>query len=117
MFEQGDSSNRLLDWTVAPFCNFYSIIWVGFTLTQENAFSYRFNFKANRKGIGSPKKWYKAFLAFLTLTFFYVTVTGNFEFFQYFNFEIFWKTKTFLKKLQHCFVVENTMIESVTYPY
>ena len=31
-------------------------IWLVFVLTQENAFSYRFLFKANRKSIGSFEK-------------------------------------------------------------
>ena len=30
---------------------------------------------------------------------------------------IFWKTKTFFKKLENCFLVENTKIESTSFPY
>ena len=33
-----------------------------FVFTQENAFSYRFHFKANRKSTGSSKKWNRGFL-------------------------------------------------------
>ena len=41
---------------VAPFSNFNGKICVGFFFsTQENAFSYRFHFKTNRKSIGSSK--------------------------------------------------------------
>ena len=31
--------------------------------------------------------------------------------------EIFWKTKTFLKKLEYHFLVESTKIESTSFPY
>ena len=31
--------------------------------------------------------------------------------------EIFWKTKTFLKKLEYHFLVESTKIESASFPY
>ena len=44
--------------------------------------------------------------------------SGNFECFQYFNFEkIFWKTKTFFKKLEYFFLVESTKIEKTSFPY
>ena len=50
---------------------------------------------------------------------FYVAIAGNFECFQYFDFEInFLKNENiFLKKLENYFVVESTTIESLTYPY
>ena len=31
--------------------------------------------------------------------------------------EIFWKTKTFFRKLEYCFLLENTTIENATFPY
>ena len=31
--------------------------------------------------------------------------------------QIFWKTKTFFKKLEYCFSVENTKIENASFPY
>ena len=48
-----------------------------------------------------------------------MTITGNFECFQYFDFETnFLENKNlFFKKLENSFVVESTTIESVTYPY
>ena len=48
-----------------------------------------------------------------------MTITGNFECFQYFNFETnFLKNENiFLKKLESSFVVNSTMIENITYPY
>ena len=50
---------------------------------------------------------------------FCVTITGNFECFQYFNFDTnFLKNENlFFKKLENSFIVESTMIERVTYPY
>ena len=48
-----------------------------------------------------------------------MTITGNFECSQYFIFETkFLKNKNlFFKKLGNSYVVNSTMIESVTYPY
>ena len=50
---------------------------------------------------------------------FCVTITGNFECFQYFNFDTnFLKNENlFFKKLENSFVDNSTTIESVTYPY
>ena len=39
---------------------------------------------------------------------FYVTISGNFERFQYFN---------FFKKLEYRFLVESTKIENALFPY
>ena len=50
---------------------------------------------------------------------FYVTISGNFE--RFFNIltliEIFWKTKTFFKKLECLFLVETTKIENTSFPF
>ena len=56
-----------------------------------------------------------------------MTITGNFERFQYFNFEInFLKNANFLKnflknkfskKLEYRFFVESTKIDNITFPY
>ena len=48
-----------------------------------------------------------------------MTITGNFECFQYFNFDTnFLKNENlFFKKLENSFVVNSTTIESVTHPY
>ena len=49
---------------------------------------------------------------------FYMTITGYFERFQYFNFEVsFWKTKTCFERLEHCFINESTKIENVIFSY
>ena len=61
-----------------------------FVLTLENAFSQRFHFEANGKSIGSLKNGTKDFqnsLPFASSVCFYVTMSGDFERFQYFNFE------------------------------
>ena len=61
-----------------------------FVLTQGNAFSQRFHFKANRKSIYFLKNGSGDFQnspPFERSASFYVTVTGNIERFQYFNFE------------------------------
>ena len=50
--------------------------------------------------------------------FFNVTISENFERFQYFNFDIdFWKTKTFFEKLEYSFLVGSTKIENASFPY
>ena len=47
-----------------------------------------------------------------------VTIAESFKRFQYFNFElIFWKTKTFFKKLKYIFLVGTTKIENTSFPF
>ena len=47
-----------------------------------------------------------------------MTISRNFECFQYYNFETdFQETKTFLKKLEYLFFVESTKIENASLPY
>ena len=58
-----------------------------FVLTLENAVSETFHFKANIKSIGSSKKRYQNSPPFDRSECFYVRISGNFERFQYFNFE------------------------------
>ena len=83
---------------------FMALFELVFTITQENAFSQRFHFKANRKSVGSTKA------ALGTSGIFYVTITGNYESLQYFNFETNFlkKRKPFFKKTRVKFVVEST---------
>ena len=52
---------------------------------------------------------------FERLTCFYVTISGNFERFQYFNFEKNFLEK-FFKKLEYRFLVESTKIENASFP-
>ena len=51
---QIDSKNECLLLSVT----FTAKLELAFVLTFESAFSYSFHFKANRKSIGSSKKWY-----------------------------------------------------------
>ena len=90
----------------------HNLSW--FLPQQKNVFSKRFYFKANRKSKGSSKK--TILWIFGIFGIFYVTVAGNFECFQYFNFETnFLKNENlFLKKLENRFVVESTTTESLT---
>ena len=80
MFEKCDSSNRQYKWMVAPFSKFYGKIWVVFVLILENAFSYR-------GLILKPAERAKVVVKNGTRDFFYVTISRNFERFQYLNFE------------------------------
>ena len=51
-------------------------------------------------------------------TCFYVTISGNFEYFNTLTLiQIFWKTKIFFKKLQYQFLVETTKIEKTSFPF
>ena len=94
-------------------------------LTKEKAFSQRFHFKGSRKSIVFSKKRCQGFLKIALhlrdqpygSVSFYVTITGNFERFQYFNFE-----KNFLKNAnpfhkQYRFLVERAKIKNATFPY
>ena len=47
-----------------------------------------------------------------------MTISGNFEHFQYFNFETdFLENENFLKKLEHRFLVKSTKVENASFPY
>ena len=92
-----------------------------FVLTLKNAFPQRFYFEANIKTIGSSKTPTRDFQnrpLFQRQACFYVTVSGDFGRFLYFNFETnFQKTKTFDEKLEKCFLVESTNTEGTSLPY
>ena len=90
---------------VAPFSRFYGKIWVGLCLnTEKRFFSEVSYFTVSRKSIDFSKNGTKDFQnspPFKRSTCFYVAINGNFERFQYFNFETdFMETKTFFKKLE-----------------
>ena len=63
MFEKFDLSNRQTEhewlFLLASFTAKFEMV---FALTQENAFSERFQINVNRKSIGYSKKWYQEFL-------------------------------------------------------
>ena len=71
-------------------------------LTLENAFSYRFEFKANGKSIGSSKngnRYFQNSPPFERSACFNMTISGNFECFQCFQFEIdFLENENFFQK-------------------
>ena len=47
-----------------------------------------------------------------------MTISENFEHFQYFNFETdFLENETFFKNLGHRFLVERSKIENASFPY
>ena len=50
---------------------------------------------------------------------FYVAISESFRRFQYFLIlkQIFWKTKTFFKKLEYLILVEVTKIENTSFPF
>ena len=104
-------------------CSFqkvYGKIWVGFVLTLENAFSQSFHFEANRKSIDSPKKTVLGiFKITLRLRDRHVFMWQSLEILTDFNIltlkQIFWKTKTFFKRLDYRFSVESTKIENASF--
>ena len=94
-------------WMVAPFNHFYIKFWVGLCLNTGKHFVLEraqvFLKNSTRDFQNSPP--------FERLTWFYVTMTGNFDRFQYFNFEqYFLKTKNFFKKLEYCLLFKSTKI-------
>ena len=116
MFLKSHSSSRQR-WMVASFS-----IWTRFTakfklifiLTQENTFSYRFDFKANRKSTGSSTKKKKKtvlgiFKLALRLIDRHVFMWQSVEILKVFDTlpwkKIFWKTQTVFKKLEYRFLV------------
>ena len=46
-----------------------------------------------------------------------MTISENFEYFQYFNFETDFLEKENFKKLEYRFLVERTKIEKASFPY
>ena len=103
MFEKGDSTNRQYE-SLLLSASFTAKFELVFVLTLENTFSWMFRFKANRKSIGSSKNGTNDFQnspKFERSTCFYVTIKRTSK-------QTFWKTKTFFKKLDYCFLVEIT---------
>ena len=90
-------------------------------LTQEKAFSIGLILKPTEKAwvfLKSDTREFQNSHPFERAACFYVTISGNFENFQYFNFEKkFLKNETFSKKLEYHFPVESTKFENATFPY
>ena len=93
-------------------CSFQHVSWQNLSW---------FHFKVNRKSIGFSLKRFRDFQnspSFGRSTFFYVTIGGNFKSFHTLTLkQIFWKKKSFFKKLVHRFLVVSTRIESASFPY
>ena len=107
-------------------CSFQQILrrnfGVVFVLTLENTFSQRFHFKANRKSTDSPKKTVLGiFKIALRLRDQYVFMWQSVKILNDFDTltlkQIFWKTKTFFKKLEYRSLVESTKIENASFLY
>ena len=100
---------------------FYGKRWVGFCLNTWKRFFLEVSFKTNIKSIDSSKNRYKGFsnsTSFERSVCFHVTITENFDWFQYFNFETdFLENETFFEKLKCRFLVETTKNESTLFPY
>ena len=90
-----------------------------FVLTQKKGYSQRFYLKANRESLGSFTRVFQNCPLFQRSAYFYVTITGDFERFQLFISEAKFseKQKSFFKKLEYRFLIENTTIENTRYPY
>ena len=75
---------------VAPFSKVYGKIWVGFCLNTGKRFFLKFILMSTESVYVFLKNSTRDFQnspLFKRLTCFYVTISGNFEHFQYFNFE------------------------------
>ena len=75
---------------VAPFIKVYGKIWVGFCLNTGKRFFVEVSFESQQKAQALLKNDTRDFqnsLLFKRLARFYVTVSGNFDRFQQFNFE------------------------------
>ena len=93
-----------------------------FVLTKENAFSETFHFKANRKSIGSSKKWcygfskwpsvWEAGMVFMWQSLKTLNIFNIFTLKQ-----ILWKTKNVFKKLEYDLLVESSKIKNASFPY
>ena len=116
MFKQGDSqinrNERLLFLT-----NFTAKCGWIFILTQENACSQRFQFKTNRKNIGSSKNCTMDFCIsppFRRSTYFYLAITEILKVFNALTLKpVFSKPKTFFIKLDYRFLVQCATIKNL----
>ena len=101
-----------------PSANFTAKFGLVFVLTLEDAFSQTFHFKATKSVQVLLKNGTTDFqncLPFERSTCFYVEIREILNVFHAFK-QVFWKTKTFFKKLQYRFSVESTKIENASFP-
>ena len=94
---------------------------VAFVLIQENAFLRGFILKPIERTqflLKNSTRDFQSSPPFQRSTCFYVTITGDFERFQYFNFETnFLKNENLFQKIGQRFLAEVTEIENATFPY
>ena len=84
--------------------NFTAKFELAFIKTLENTFSLRFRFKITRKSIDSSRDFQNS-SPFNRSACFYLTISGNYERFLYFQ------------KTEYRFLVESTKIENASFPY
>ena len=83
-----------------------------FPMFTQSVYFYTFYFhRLEKSDSSSRQKWMVASFGMwqsLEVLNFFNTLTLN---------QIFWKTKTFYKKLEHCFLAESTKNDNITFPY
>ena len=107
---------------IASFNNFYGKNWVGFCLNIRKRFFLEFSFQSQQK---EHKFFWKMLLGIfkmgLRLRDRHVFMCQSVKVSNVFNTltlkQIFWKTKTFFKKLEYRFLVETTKIENTLFPF
>ena len=114
----GKSINQIgRKWTVAPFSEFYDKIWVGFCFNTGKQFFLEVFLKPTEK----TETLLEIFKTALRLRDQHVLMWQSLEilivFYTLTSKKIFWKTKTFSKKLECCFLVESTKIENAAFQY
>ena len=107
---------------VASFSNFFGKTWVGFCLNIRKRICLEFSFWIQQKEHRFLLKTRLGiFKAALRLRDRHVFMWESVKFSNISNTltlkQIFWKTKTFFKKLEHCFLVETTKIENTSFPF
>ena len=95
---------------------------MAFVLKLENASLQRFCFKVNRKILGSSKNGTRISKIVLCLRDRHVFIWQSLAILKVFNTlltlkQVFWKTKTLLKKFEYRFSVQSTTNDSATFPY
>ena len=107
---------------VTSFSNFYGNTWVGFCLNIRKCFFWEFSFQSQQK---EHRFFWKTvigvFKKALRLRDRPVFTWQSVKVSNVFNTltlkQIFWKTKTFFKKLEYRFLVETTKIENTSFPF
>ena len=107
---------------VVPISKFYGKIWVSFCLTTGKRFLLYVSFQNQQK---QRKFFYKTVVGIFKIALLlkdrHVFVWHLVQILNVLNTVIlkwiFWKTKTFIKKLEYRFLVESNKIENASFPY